>query len=798
MLYLRHLILEMHRRSLWQVLGIYLAAAWGVLQFVEFLTRVAGLPEWVTPAALVLCAVGLPIVAATAFVQEGHPLRRTVPDANPLPGVDAAGRTAPAAPATAPAAEPAVPSASPAPAPSPAGRGDRLRVRTWLSWRRALVGGALGFTALGAATGGYLGMRVLGIGPAGTLLAAGVLSAADGVVLADFDVTGVEAATGDVITEALRIDLLQSRAFVLVDPADLRHVLVRMQHPAGTRVTAPVAREAAQREGYGLVVAGEVGRLGGGYVLTARLLVPESGATAAAFRHTARDDAGLLAAVDALSRAIRARIGESLRTVHAGEPLERVTTTSLDALLRYTTAERIASGQEPANGRSAFLIMQEAVELDSTFAMAHRKLGAWLLNSMERTPALQHIEAAYRHRERLPELERRLTDALHATYILLDPRRAIDAYQRVLELDPGNKAALNNITGAYFSVGSHEEAVEAGRRGMAQPFPYTSQHFNIVPPLVALGRLDEAEAVVDTLEAMEPRSQRTWQRRVQLAANRGELQRADSMATLVLSWDSVPSFRWYMTVQGRASIRATLGRLDAALADLEWIAEEGRRVPPELAYLVLGTGLREVRLLAEVRGDTAAASARLRALVRQFPVEPMAAMDRPLAHLAHAAAVLGHVADAEQWLADADAQHPTQAVRKELDYELARAELFLRTRRARDAVDVLRLAGAQNGCPRCVAIPLARAFEQLGQPDSAAAQYRSFIETPAAARLDSDAIYLAAAHFRLAELLEERGDATGAVRHYAAFINLWRNADASLQPRVRVAERRLAVLRGRD
>jgi tetratricopeptide (TPR) repeat protein len=220
-------------------------------------------------------------------------------------------------------------------------------------------------------------------------------------------------------------------------------------------------------------------------------------------------------------------------------------------------------------------------------------------------------------------------------------------------------------------------------------------------------------------------------------------------------------------------------------------------VPPEFGYLLLTTGLRQVRLLAEVRGDTATARALLDELVRQFPPGPMLAMDRPLAQLAHAAAVLGRAADAERWLADDEARHPL-AVRQELAHQLARAGLLLRTGRAREAADMLRLTAALNGCPRCVAVPLARAFEQLGQPDSAVVQYRTYVETPAAARLESDALYLAAAHFRLAELLEERGDAAGAARHYAAFVELWRGADAALQPRVRVVQRRLAALAGRD
>ena len=68
---LKRLIQEIHRRSLWQVLGIYLFGAWVAFQGIEALVSVLGLPEWVPGFALVVLILGLPIVLATAFVQEG-------------------------------------------------------------------------------------------------------------------------------------------------------------------------------------------------------------------------------------------------------------------------------------------------------------------------------------------------------------------------------------------------------------------------------------------------------------------------------------------------------------------------------------------------------------------------------------------------------------------------------------------------------------------------------------------------------------------------------------------------------
>jgi hypothetical protein len=43
---LKQLIHEIHRRSLWQVLGIYVVGSWAVLQIADTLTSALGLSNW--------------------------------------------------------------------------------------------------------------------------------------------------------------------------------------------------------------------------------------------------------------------------------------------------------------------------------------------------------------------------------------------------------------------------------------------------------------------------------------------------------------------------------------------------------------------------------------------------------------------------------------------------------------------------------------------------------------------------------------------------------------------------------
>jgi len=66
---LKRLVHEIHGGSLWQVL-LYCGAALVAYQAVQALTEGLGLPQWFPAFALGLLIVLLPVVLATAFLQE--------------------------------------------------------------------------------------------------------------------------------------------------------------------------------------------------------------------------------------------------------------------------------------------------------------------------------------------------------------------------------------------------------------------------------------------------------------------------------------------------------------------------------------------------------------------------------------------------------------------------------------------------------------------------------------------------------------------------------------------------------
>ncbi|MFW6078578.1 MAG: hypothetical protein ACODAE_03090, partial [Gemmatimonadota bacterium] len=230
---MKSLIVEAHRRSLWQVLGIYLMGSWIVLQVVDQLHQTTGMPDWVPTLALVLLLIGLPMVLATAFVQEGMPGRDEV------------------APAAEPDSAAAPPAASPSAPPAAAAKKPAAAGKSWLegsvfTWRNAIAGGIAALALFGAATAAWMVMRSAGVGTAATLVARGVIDDGERVVLADFS---GDSALAVAATAALRVQLAESGIVSVAEPALVANVLQRMDAELGS-VDLRRAREVAEREGF--------------------------------------------------------------------------------------------------------------------------------------------------------------------------------------------------------------------------------------------------------------------------------------------------------------------------------------------------------------------------------------------------------------------------------------------------------------------------------------------------------------------------------------------------------------------
>jgi tetratricopeptide (TPR) repeat protein len=719
-----------------------------VLAIVFVLRERLGLPDWVLGGAAVLLAIGLPIMLLTGRKER----ERVIAAATGTYRVPDAG------------------------------------VARHLTWRKAILGGGLAFGTLIVIVIGYTVMRALGIGSIGTLQAKGLIKDRQPILLAEFENRAPDSTLGPTLTEALRVDLTQSQTVKLLDGEAVGSALKRMQMPATTVLTPAIARELAEREGVPAIVSGEIDPVGKSYVISAKVISAANGSSLTALRETAASDAELIAAIDRLSRSLRERIGESLVTIRADEPLEHVTTSSLDALRKYTQASRLSDG---GREEDAIPLLQEATTIDSTFAMAWRKLAVILSN--HDAPYAKIADAAthaYRHRDHLSELEEQSATAFYADKVELDPARAAAAYRAMLAIDPDNSIALNNLSLNLLGQHRFAEAETLAVRCVANR-QWGNCPFNAIAAQTALGELPRADSLLALWERNSPGDPSlkalrvvapTWRHDYAEAERRGRERVATASTTF---WKDVAS-------GDLASIESTQGHLARSEDDIR-VAES-----VDEAAGAMGLYFRRVAQLAQldirhqVRVSQALAS--LSEARAKHPFGPIDPTERVYPQLAIAYTLGGKLDEARSLMDEYARSVPAMVQRSDPDRYEALGNIALTEGHYEDALKNFRQMRVENLCVSCGTFEIAQTFAKLGQPDSALAYYQQYLSRPDFARVRLDSDHLASAYQRLGELYEAKGDRAKAREYYAKLLDLWKTADPELQPIVKDTRERVARL----
>ena len=752
-----------------RVLLVYLGASFAVIEAVDILIDSVGLPDWVLPGAIVLLLLGLPIIVTTALVQ-----------------------AAPEAESARPSAVGGASEEAAEPQPAPTATEVAATVKQWLTWRKAIMGGVLAFALLGAAVTAYTVTRVLGVGPVGSLVAAGTLDPQERIIVADFDNLTDEASLGIVVTEAFRIDLAQSPLVRLAEPQYVSRVLARMERAPDSELDLELAREVAVREGLKAVIGGDIGSAGSSYVLTVQLISADTGEPLASFRETAKDSESVVNAIDRLSKKLRERVGESLREIRRNEPLEKATTSSLAALQKYSLARRAIWVE--GDRAKAESLLEEAIAADSTFGSAHTLLGVMLSNSFEeRERAVEMFTRAFELREQMTERERYMASGLYYDYVEGDNEKAITAYRTLLDAQPHDAPAMNNLGGLYYDMRDWEQATELYRQAIETDSGSIVPYGNAIQTQVALNRFDEARATHERMAEKFPGH--PWidsygaNLFLVLGDTSGAVAHADS---LLERWKQSPFWR-----AGAIGWLSNLSRLSGRLADSEShvrdavTLDEGRGAGAE----ALGTAVQLAWHDVWFRNDNAGAVRQIDGLLKKYPLDSMPPLDRPYLGLAAVLARAGEPERARALLSEFEAVlDPDIRRTMEADYRWALGNVALSEGRLADAIDELRRRDAANSCPVCGLPDLAFAYAAAGQPDSAMAVFERFIATPWVWRLFQDAWNLGPAYETLASLYEQQGDVEKALYYYGKLTALWEDADPELQPRVEAARRAISAL----
>lgn len=730
-----------------------------------------GLPDWVFPSAVFLTLIGLPTTLYAASLEK----KRAKMDS---------------------------------------GEKAKLQgLKAKLSTKLALRGGMYAAAGLLVVVLGYSGLRAAGIGPFASLITSGELGREDPIILTDFENNTDIPDLGSTVSSALRIDLSQSRVVNVMDRSIMSDALQRMGMRPDTLVSASLGMDIAQREGVTAIIEGNISPVGSAFQVAASVVAADDGTLLAGFRETAASEADIVGAIDRLSARMRAEIGESLVDIRSNPPLEQVSTTSLDALRHYTRGNRMQEMRRPGE---AIREIEMAIEIDSLFGMAYRKL-AVLYNNANTRGAYQDtlFQRAYDLRGRMTERERLTTEgsvfAEGALDIPVDYVRSRRAYETLLEQWPNDFIALNNLSIRYTNEGRYSEAEELLRRSYEiLAVPFSTQQLSI--NLFRQGRYEESESLNNILA--ETNAASAFHARAASAFSLDSLDTAyrwlelrDSLWAIDNDRFTRPEFLdrgWVLASQGRYD--------DLKERGLDWIAtSQGQQtldfdsVPDSirqrisnfidwenLLNLAYATGNYEKLPAGFAELNRIAGNPQSGSIINDNGQLTWSWYDHlGLAVEMFDVAVIDSILTLTDTALSDGAQYAT----------LGQERFLIRARAISDVVKGNSVESAierfrANIWPNALREPfniVGRLEEIAGNETAAIEAYTRFVTGPVFDQ-ENDRGRMGRIHFRLGELHEEQGNLDQAIHHYQKMVDRWKDADAILQPQVEEARRRIDQL----
>ena len=551
-------------------------------------------------------------------------------------------------------------------------------------------------------------------------------------------------------------------------------VLQLMERDPAAPLDFETAREVAIRGGLKAVIAGEINALGSGFMLTTRIVVAETGEELVSHRETAEDVDALIPAIERLSRRLRERTGESLKTIRRTPPLDQVRTASLEALRLYTEGNR--SSDEGGGSRRCLPLLTDAIALDTLFGAAYELRGVCYDNLGMRRERYADYMRAYELRDRMTAYGRAYATG-HYFAITGEYEKAVEALDVYHDLYPDDSSPLNILGYRYFRLrdfAHSEEMFLQLSESFLTPPPYVWN--GIFRAQVNQGKYEEAEETLRRWDEAMPEDPVLFGNHVSYAGARRDFGTVQAYLDLAATLGS----------SERASASGGLSAVAAVQGKVDEAEQHFQRV--ETTELGRLSWLPYLRLL--LLGDTVGAIGMVEAVLDRSPLHSLAPDGLPYLDLARFYARAGRTGSARELLAEYDTGirefiDPGEAEhRRGVEGVVALAE-----GRTEEAIRDLRIAHERVLDSPIFYLPeLGMAYEQAAEPDSALVQYERYLDTPYLNRYKDDPFWLAIVYERLAALYEDRGEVDEAIEYHGKLVDLWKDCDPELRPRVEAAE----------
>ncbi len=215
----------------------------------------------------------------------------------------------------------------------------------------------------------------------------------DTILLAEFLNTTGDLDFDKTLKQALAAQLGQSPFLDIFSEDRVRDTLKLMGVSQDTRVTRDVAKDICARQGIKAMLLGSISRVGSRYIVLLEAINSQTGDTIASEQFEVADKEQVLKSLGSAASSLREKLGESLSTIKRFDtPIEKVTTSKLEALKQYSTG---VEQHSKLDYKGAIPLYLRAIESDPNFAIAHARLANCYNNTNQFEAARNSFTKAY-------------------------------------------------------------------------------------------------------------------------------------------------------------------------------------------------------------------------------------------------------------------------------------------------------------------------------------------------------------------------------------------------------------------
>jgi tetratricopeptide (TPR) repeat protein/tRNA A-37 threonylcarbamoyl transferase component Bud32 len=419
------------------------------------------------------------------------------------------------------------------------------------------------------------------------------------IAVIDFDNETDEPAL-DGLSGMLITALEQSRRLSVMTRSRMFDVLKVMGRDDVGRIDESLGQELCQQAGVGALAIPTIHKFGDKYTIDLKVLDTRRNVYIFTTKEEGEGQESIPGMIDEIARNIRIDLQEETQSVEENTlNVADVTTVSLEAYKHFFEGDQLLNDLEFDKAAKE---LEKAIELDSTFALAHYRLAYtqwWSRHQLE--TAEKHIHRAMELIDRIPQKEQMLVKALNAgledgfsaqmpflremqehypddkemLFGIGDIAFHVDDYdtaqvyfERVLELDPKFERALQHLTWTYLRTDQLERGYDMAERWVYIAGSWEAHHY-LGQAAALTGDLDEA--VVHHEKARELTTSKAFATRglAQIHMIRGQPEKAleELMSIVEGDYDEKQIYMAYGDVAGQ--VLPYLGRYNEAMQMLD-------------------------------------------------------------------------------------------------------------------------------------------------------------------------------------------------------------------------------------